>query len=180
MRRMLRTTITAGLGGMALMATGLSGVAHAASEVERYTHSSCDDEGASCGVIVMGNGGGYILEWVEVKAHTAQPSNAPSGCSNVGKKIGEDVDLNQYVTFIVPASCSYKLKLKIKSANQKDKNIYLTPGCQVIAEVKGTATDNTWKSLKVSALNNKVPTTSGGTPIDSLGNKCGQLGSSGF
>lgn len=181
MRNLLKKSATVGL-GIGLTATaGMSGVAYAASSEEaRYTASYCESSGATCGVIVMGNAGVYTLDWVSVDAHSSQPANAPSACSSINKKLTTDVPAANYDTFVVPASCSYKLKLKILGGNSKDKNLYLTPGCQIIAKVDGTVGSNDWKTLEISTLSSAVPTNSDGKPIDALGNKCGKTSGSGF
>jgi hypothetical protein len=180
MKRMLSKSISAGLSGALFAALGLSGAAHAASSEEsRYTHSSCEGQNAVCGVIVMGNAGAYTLDWVELKAHTAQPDNAHADCSGLNKILTRNVPAGNYDTFVVPASCSYKLKLKILSGNSKDKNLFLTPGCQIIAKVAGSVGSNSWKTLEISTLSSTVPTNSDGKPMDGLGQKCGKLSGSG-
>lgn len=167
--------VAASVSGMVVAIAALPGVAHAAtSEEARYTHPSCESS-TSCGVIVMGNGGAYTLDWVELDAHSSQPSNAPDTCSDIDQKLTRDVPSGNYDTFVVPASCSYKLKLKILSGNSKDQNLFLTPGCQIIAKVAGTTSSNSWKSLEISALSSQVPTNSDKKPIDGLGQKCGKL-----
>lgn len=176
MRKLLEKTIAAGLGGAVLAAAGLSGPAQAASSEEAsYTHPSCEGSNAVCGVIVMGNGGSYTLDWVAVNAHSAQPANAHNSCAGLDKKLTSNVPAGNYDTFIVPASCSYKLKLKILSGNSKDQNLFLTPGCQIIAKVAGNVGSNSWKTLEISALKSTVPTNADGKPVDGLGQKCGKL-----
>lgn len=169
------------IAGALITSAGMFGAAHAStSEEARYTHSACEGADVVCGVIVMGNGGVYTLDWVSVDAKDTQASaGTHPACPGIDKKLDRNVPSGNYDTFVVPASCSYKLKLKILSSNKKDKDLYLTPGCQIIAKVDGTVTSNSWKSLKVSTLSNKVPTNSDGTPIDGNGYKCGKLGSSG-
>ena len=166
-----------------LRAISLAAPAHAASSEEaRYTHPSCSGADAVCGVVVMGNAGSYTLDWVALNAHTAQSDSGTTheSCAGFDEKLTRDVPAANYDTFVVPASCSYKLKLKILSGNSKDKNIYLTPGCQIIAKVDGTVSSNSWKSLDVSTLSSQVPTNSDGKPIDAAGNKCGKLSGSGI
>ena len=68
-------SISAILAGTMIAASGLSGLANAASSEEaRYTHSACEGSGAVCGVIVMGNAGVYTLDWVSVNAKSTQAS----------------------------------------------------------------------------------------------------------
>ncbi len=180
MRPMLKKTIVAGFGGAILAAVGLAGTAVAASSEEaRYTHPSCEGGNAVCGVIVMGNAGSFTLDWVSVNAHSSQPSNAHDECAGLDKKLTRNVPAANYDTFVVPASCSYKLKLKILSGNAKDLNLFLTPGCQIIAKVSGDLGSNNWKTLEISSLGSQVPTNKDGKPIDGLGQKCGKLSGSG-
>lgn len=163
--------------GLAFAATGLAGVANAASSEEAsYTHPDCKGSNAVCGVVVMGNGGSYTLNWVALNAHSSQPSPAThSSCKGFDKKLSADVPAGNYDTFVVPASCSYKLKTDIKDGPSKDINLFLTPGCQIIAKVSGTTTSNSWKTLEISSLSDKVPTDSNDKPLDPAGYKCGKL-----
>ncbi len=157
--------------------------AHAASSEEsRYTHSSCEGTNIVCGVIVMGNAGGFTLDWVSLEARGSQPGGQAThpSCSEINKKISQDVPAGNYDTFIVPAACAYKLKIKILLGNSKDQNLYLTPGCQLIAKVKGTTTSNSWKSNSTKPLNDDVPTNDSGTPVDPFGHKCGKQSNAGF
>ena len=154
----------------------------ASSEEARYTHPACEGTNAICGVIVAGNAGGYTLDWVSVTAKSAQPDSNDThpACAGSGKKLDRNVPAGNYDTFVMPASCAYKLKLKILSGNGKDQNLFLTPGCQIVTRVDGTVTSNSWKSNKVTALNNQVPTNGDGKPLDRGGHKCGKLSSAGF
>lgn len=173
----------AALTGAAIMATLPLTPAHAASSEEsRYTHSSCEGANIVCGVIVMGNAGGFTLDWVSLHARSPQPGGDAThpSCPSIDKKIDRNVPAGNYDTFIVPAACAYKLQIKILSGNGKDQNFYLTPGCQIIAKVKGTTTSNSWKGNTVKALNDDVPTNSDGVPVDPFGHKCGKQGSAGF
>nr|WP_070959534.1 hypothetical protein [Hyphomonas sp. Mor2] len=163
--------------GLAVALTGLSGVANAAtSEEASYTHPDCEGSSAVCGVVVLGNAGSYTLNWVALNAHNSQPSAAThKSCRGFDKKLSADVPAGNYDTFIVPASCSYKLKTDIKDGPSKDLNIFLTPGCQIIAKVSGTTTSNSWKTLEISSLSDAVDTDDDGKPLDSAGYKCGKL-----
>lgn len=179
--RILQSCI-GGAFGWAALAAGFAGTAHAASSEEsRYTHSACEGADAVCGVIVMGNAGVYTLDWVSLSAKSSQADQGthPS-CSKVDKKLKANVPAGNYDTFVVPAGCAYKLKLKILSGNSKDKNLYLTPGCQIIAKVDGTVSSNDWKTLEISTLSKAVPTNSDGKPVDAYGHKCGKLSGAGI
>ncbi|MEL6414042.1 MAG: hypothetical protein AAFQ15_03785 [Pseudomonadota bacterium] len=161
------------------VATALTPIAPAhAGETTRYTHHSCDGPNAVCGVIVIGNAGSYTLEWTSLTARGDQPGGPATHpeCPNVDKKIDDDVWQGSYNTIIVPASCAYKIKIRIKTANKKDQNLYLTPGCKIITKVKGTTTSNSWKGNDVSAMNDDIPTVDG-KPVDAMGYKCGKQSS---
>ena len=176
-------TISAAIIGAATSTMMLPGPAIAASSEEsRYTHPDCEGANAICGVIVMGNAGGFSLDWVSLHARGSQPGGQAThpSCPGVDKKIDRNVPAGNYDTFVVPAACAYKLKIKILSGNGKDQNFYLTPGCQIIAKVKGTTTSNSWKSNSVKPLNENVPTNEDGAPMDPFGYKCGKQGSAGF
>lgn len=183
---MFKTSHTAGIALLASsMAIACSTMmpAHASTaEESRYTHSSCENSMMQCGVIVMGNGGSFTLDWVSVRARGDQPGGdsvtAPS-CPGLEKKIKDDVPSGNYDTFVIPASCAYELKIKILGANNKNQYFYLTPGCQIVAKVQGSAANNSWKGNKVSALSSQVPTVDG-KPVDSKGYKCGKQSSAGF
>ena len=173
--------ITKSLAGAAIgalvVSLGMFGTADAAtSEEASYTHPDCEGSNAVCGVVVMGNAGSYTLNWVALNAHSSQPSPAThKSCKGFDKKLSADVPAGNYDTFIVPASCSYKLKTDIKDGPSKDLNIFLTPGCQIIAKVSGTTTSNSWKTLEISTLSDKVTTSDDGKPLDPAGYKCGKL-----
>lgn len=152
-----------------------------AGESTRYTHHSCDGTNPVCGVIVIGNAGSYTLEWTSLTARGDQPGGAAThpDCPSVDKKIDDDVWQGSYNTFVVPASCAYKLQIKIKAANKKDQNLYLTPGCKIVTQVKGTTASNSWKGNDVSAMNDQIPKVDG-KPVDAMGYKCGKQSSAGF
>lgn len=166
------------------MIAGIASIApaHAASVNKEYVHPSCEGTNAVCGVIIMGNAGSFSVDWVSVHARDPQPGGDATHpkCSEVDKKLDSDVLQGKYDRFIVPASCAYKLKIKIHSGNSKDQNLYLTPGCSIVTSVKGSASSNSWKGNDVAALNDKVPTNSDGVPIDQNGHKCGKQSSAGF
>lgn len=162
---------------------GVNGPADAASSEEsRYVHASCESADAVCGVVVYAVAGAYTAASVQLKAKSTQPDSPaihPS-CPDINKKFTRDTPAGNYDTFIVPASCAYKLKVSIKSGNSKDKNLYLTPGCQIIAKTDGTVTSNSWKTLEISTLSDAVPTNSSGKPIDPAGYKCGKQSGAGY
>lgn len=166
---------------MASCAIYAAPVQAASSEQTRYTHSSCEGPNAICGAIVIASAGSFTLDWTSVDARDSQPAGqlTHEKCSGVSKKIKDDVPSGNYNTYIVPASCAYKIKLKILSANNKDQNLYLSPGCRILAKVEGDAVSNNW-NFDVSAMNDQVPTNSNNKPVDMAGHKCGRLNKAGF
>lgn len=183
---MIKTAHTASIvllaSSMAIAVSSMMPAQAATAEESRYTYSECETSMVKCGVIVAANGGSFTLDWASITARGDQPASSDithDKCAGLEKKIKDDVPSGNYDTFVLPASCAYKLKIKILAANSKDQNFYLTPGCQIIATVKGTASNNSWKGNKVSALSNKVPTVDG-KPVDSGGYKCGKQSSAGF
>ncbi len=176
MNKVTKSLVGATVGAM-VVSLGMFGAAHAASSEEaRYSHPDCTGSNAVCGVVVMGNAGSYTLNWVALNAHSSQPSPAThSACKGFDKKLSADVPQGNYDTFLVPASCSYKLKTDIKSGPSKDLNIFLTPGCQIIAKVAGDLGSNSWKTLEISSLSSNVTTDANGKPLDPAGYKCGKL-----
>ena len=166
---------------LGLASTATTGLANAASSEEaRYTHPACEGQNVMCGVIVMGDAGSFTLDWVSVESRGSQPETVHPACGDGGKKLTRDVPAGNYDTFIMPASCAYKLKIKILGGSGKDQNLYLTPGCRIVAKVSGTVGSHKWKSNEVTALNDQVPTNADGKPIDGNGYKCGKQSGAGF
>lgn len=170
------------LASAVMLASVPMNAAHAASSEEsRYVHPACEDTSkAICGVIVYAVAGAYTVDWVKLSAKGSQPDSTDThpSCVGVEKKFDRNTPAGNYDTFVVPASCAYAIDIKILSGNKKDRNVFLTPGCQIIAKTDGTVTSNSWKSLELSTLSEQVPT-SGSTPIDRSGHKCGKLSNSG-
>ena len=184
---MIKTTHTASIAllasSMAIAVSSIMPAEAASAQESRYTYSECDESMAKCGVIVAANGGTFTLDWASITARGDQPASSDithEKCTEgLERKLKDDVPSGNYDTFVLPASCAYKLKIKILGANSKDQNFYLTPGCQIIATVKGSASNNSWKGNKVSGLSSQVPTVDG-KPVDAGGYKCGKQSSAGF
>lgn len=162
----------------------------ASSEQSRYTHPACETSTPKCGAVVVASAGSFTLDWVALNARNSQPKMDPEpipgttvvhpSCDGFDHKIKDDVPSGNYDTFVIPASCAYKIKLKVLAGDSKDLNIYLTPGCQIIAKVGGgNASAMNWKTLEISSLSEQVPT-NGGKPIDAAGYKCGKQSGAGF
>lgn len=168
----------------ALILTSVStNVAHAASSEEsRYVHPACEDTAtAMCGVIVYAVAGAYTVDWVQLKAKGSQPDSTDThpACKGVERKLDRDTPAGNYDTFIVPASCAYAIDIQILTGKRKDINLFLTPGCQIIAKTDGTTQSNQWNTLEISTLSDQAPTNANGKPIDRSGHKCGKLAGAG-
>ena len=111
-----------------------------AREKERYEHSTCASRPEECGLVKYQNKGAYTVESVRLNARgsNAQLANAHPDCTDVDKKFGQDLTNPQYHKFLVPAPCAYKLTVKIKSGERKEKNLTLQPECVITAKTKGT------------------------------------------
>ena len=174
--------IVGGLLSVGLGVSGVMGVAQAASsETARYTHPACEDANAVCGVVVYAVATtSYYGAWARVHSRSSQPDSTDTHpkCAGINKKLDKNIPPANYDTFVLPASCAYKLEIKIEGGNQKDKNLFLTPGCKLITKTDGTAVSNSWQKLEVSPMNSQVPTKNG-VPIDRSGHKCGAQSDSG-
>lgn len=174
--------ISAAIVGFATSMIGMSGPAYAASSEEaRYTHPACESADAVCGVVIYAVATtSYYGAWARVHARSDQPDSTDThpSCAGVDKKIDQNIAPTNYDTFVLPASCAYKLEIKIEGGNKKDMNLFLTPGCQIIAKTDGTAISNSWKTLEISTLSSQVPTANG-KPVDRSGHKCGKQSGSG-
>ena len=53
-----------------------------------------------------------------------------------------DLMVGQYGVFVVPAPCEYKVTIKIFGGDTKSNKVFLTPGCAISLESKGTTTEN--------------------------------------
>ncbi len=169
-------------GTLAIAATAFMPAFAASSMESEYIHEKCEDpKQAICGAIIVGNAGSFTLDWVSVKARDSQPSvpTIHESCPGTSKKFDRNVPGANYNKYVVPASCAYKVTVKILSGNKKDQNLYLTPGCQIIVKVKGDLRSNKL-TVEASKISDQTPTNSSGKPVDPLGYKCGKQSKAGF
>lgn len=161
------------------LASTISPSLAASSEEKRYTHPACKNSStAICGVIIYAVAtSSYYASYAKVKAKGSQPDGQAihPDCAGTSKKLDANIPPGNYDTFVVPASCAYELEIKIVGGNKKDKNLFLTPGCQIIAKTDGTVSSNSWKTLEVSYING-----ASGKPYDPDNHKCGKLSGAGF
>jgi hypothetical protein len=136
-----------------------------------------DTNRKTCGSIAYINKGGYAVNPVILETLSSQPSDKATispACKNIDMKSTADVDLGQYLQFIVPGECALKLKIKILAGTNKDRNLFLTPGCVIEAKTDGTTLQNEWHISTSWAPSAKNAGYSG-TVQDGQGNKCGNL-----
>jgi hypothetical protein len=165
------------LATVVLTVISLSPEAQAASEKNRYTHPACTNSQPNCGVIVYGNAGGYDVDPVELKAKRTQPSGvqANPACAGIDVKFKNGLALGQYDTFVVPTPCAYHLEIQITAGKNKDRDLYLTRGCQIETKTDGTTLQNDWH-VSVGWTKKAKDQGMSGPPQDATGNKCGTLG----
>lgn len=141
-------------------------------EDKRYTDDYCKTDGAYCGVIAYANGGAYTVKSVDVHAKSSQETTPLNPyCEAVDKKFTSNLTVNQYDTFIVPANCTYKLKINIQSGPKKDRDIILTPGCLAQTWTNGNIASSSWKK-DISWVDGAKPSGASSTPTDGYGNTC--------
>jgi len=149
----------------------------AAKQRNSYTDPACSSADAVCGAIIYGNAGGYTVDSVHVQAKGTQPSGVQvhPQCAGVDTAFKDSLNVGQYDLFILPANCAYHLKIKIVAGNKKDRNLFLTPGCQIETKTDGTTTINEWH-MNVKWTDKAKQQGMSGTVQDKDGHKCGKLG----
>ena len=169
--------------GSLVIASSMLSPSYAASSMEsEYIDSDCEDpKTAVCGAIIVGNAGSFTLDWVSVKARDTQPDalSINKKCPGTSKKFDRNVPGANYNKYVVPASCAYKVTVKILSGNKKDQNLYLTPGCKILVKVKGDLNSNKL-TVEASAISDQTPVNSNKGPVDTQGYKCGKQSKAGF
>lgn len=138
-----------------LAALVLSGPA--AAKTKKYTKTAdyCtqkqpDGSDNPCGGIAYGNGGGYVVTRVTVKARSSDNQkwdNNPN-CAGLELSSKSNLALGDYGVFKVPASCSYKLTIKILAGESKSQHVFVTPGCAIGLESVGTTQINNKPNVK--------------------------------
>ena len=160
------------VGALAIAATAYLPAYAKSSMQSEYVDKAClDSKTAICGAIIVASAGSFTLDWTTVKARDTQanPAAMHPGCPSVNKKFNDDVPGGNYNKYIVPASCGYKVKLKILGGNGKDQNLYLTPGRKILVKVKGDLNSN-----KITVDASFIDENMEGKPKDQTGWKCGK------
>jgi hypothetical protein len=100
-----------------------------------------------CAGVAYGNGGGYTVSKVTLESRSNTVDKNPA-CVDLKLTGKADLKINQYGVFVVPAPCNYKLTIYIAGGNTKGNHVYLTPGCAMALESKGTTQNNNNPDLK--------------------------------
>jgi hypothetical protein len=175
-----RAVVTAGALAVATMLSSLAmpPAAEAANSRGTWTADYCDTPKALCGGIVYGNSGAYVVESVELSAKGSQPDISsvinPKCKDYAGEKVKKNLALGDYVVFVVPADCAYRIQIKIQLGKSKDENVFLVPGCQLVTKTDGTTQSNEWHVNAEWADAAKKAGKSGDV-VDMNGYKCGRL-----
>ncbi|GEM_PF-3838100 len=135
--------------------------------VKIHRDGYCKGEIAYCGTITFENGGGYVVSdtRLEGRAADAMPrilSADSETCADLNIHHKGDITLGNAVSFIVPATCTYTLKLKLVLAPDLSSDLVLTPGCKATLKSYGTVFEPKLKKEKAE-----------GTVQDMKGNDCG-------
>jgi hypothetical protein len=96
--------------------------------------------GPSCGGIVYGNSGAYVVGKVEVTAlgQDKQLWDNNPNCEDLHLANGTDLAVGEFGVFEVPAPCSYRLTIHIAAGSTTNKHVFVTPGCQILLISKGS------------------------------------------
>jgi hypothetical protein len=163
------------------VAPALVGFSSTAEANEIHKDVGCDSESGPCGVIVYVNEGGYVVNPTHLYALSSQPATPflSKNCkTTLDYSFNMDVDVGQYITYILPADCKYELKINIVAGSNKSRTWLLTPGCQITAKTDGTTLSNKWhvseKWISEEAKYKVFPNGDGPDhPADPAGNPCG-------
>jgi hypothetical protein len=94
----------------------------------------------------------YYVNKVSVQARAEDNQNWDKNSNCLGYSTDNTMDIraDEYGVFILPAPCSYKLTIHIGGGDSKSQHVFLSPGCELVLESKGTTlNDNTPKVKKV-------------------------------
>lgn len=128
----------------ATLSVDLVSPAEAANKAFTKTDSYCQEKDASgnpvnsCAALVYANGGAYQVKGTTVEVRD-NPYDTNPACNNVNLHSSNSLNVGDYGVFIVPAPCRYKLTIDINGGDYKGNQVYITPGCQLVLESKGTS-----------------------------------------
>jgi len=111
-------------------------------EIQRDNY--CKSDIAYCGTITFENGGGYVVTDTQLRGSAVSDtprilSADAAECARIDVHHKGAITLGNAVSFIVPATCSFTLKLKLALAPDLSEDLTLTPGCKVTMRSYGTA-----------------------------------------
>jgi hypothetical protein len=147
-----------------LMATGLTlsltVPTDAQAATKRYTNEADYCKGKQengdpnpCAALVYADATtNYYVNKIDVEARGEDNQKWDKNPNCLGFTDGNTMDIraNEYGVFIVPAPCSYKLTIHIGGGDTKGQQVFLSPGCELVLESKGTTlNDNNPKVKKV-------------------------------
>ncbi len=147
---MVRTTAIHGLartlvvtGTVTVLLAGLVAPAEAATRRFKKTDSYCKQTDSNgnpnpCAALVYGNGGAYQVKSTTVEVRD-NPYDTNPACNGVNMYSNNSLNTGDYGVFVVPAPCRYKLTIDINGGDNKGNHVYITPGCQLVLESKGTS-----------------------------------------
>ncbi len=96
-----------------------------------------------CGALVYANAtSNYYVNKVKLKARGTQTWDKNSACADLKMEDTIDLRVSEYGVFIVPAPCSYELTIQIGGGDSRSQDVFMTPGCQLVLESKGTTLNN--------------------------------------
>lgn len=135
------------IGAAVVLSASVATPAMAANKAFQKTNSYCadkDDNGNPknpCAALVYGNGGAYQVKTTKVEVRD-NPYDTNPACNNVNMYSNNSLNSGDYGVFIVPAPCRYKLTIDINGGDNKGNHVYITPGCELVLESKGTSLNN--------------------------------------
>jgi hypothetical protein len=140
-QRMTRTLAAAGTA--VAIAFVVASPAQAATQAFKKTNSYCNETNAKgdpnpCAALVYGNGGGYQVKTTKVEVRD-NPYDTNPACNDVTMYSNNSLNAGDYGVFVVPAPCRYKVTIDINGGDNKGNHVYITPGCQLVLESKGTS-----------------------------------------
>ena len=148
-------TAAVALGVLVAASAAVSTNAFAKTKAFTKTNSYCADnngDGAPdnpCAALVYANGGAYQVKTTKVEMRDNDYDNNPA-CNGVSMASNNSLNTGDYGVFIVPAPCRYKVTIDINGGSTKGTHPFVTPGCELVLESKGTSlNDNKPKKKKI-------------------------------
>lgn len=141
-RSFMTTAIT--LSVVALASAAVSTSALAKSKAFTKTNSYCADNDGDgnpdnpCAALVYANGGAYQVKTTKVEMRDNDYDSNPA-CDGVSMASNNSLNAGDYGVFIVPAPCRYRLSIDINGGSNKSTHPFVTPGCELVTESKGTS-----------------------------------------